>query len=526
MRWVRFLGLLVIVLMVMGPVLVTAETVFLEYSYSHNDEYPKKDPDPVMSSDDQRYHDFIANLPDRDDYEVGLYAEDPSWDIGHGFIKARIPPDGDLIGYGFYPVGGKERWYSPGGILGVDGKIGRDWEHAWNAKVVYKVNRSTFIEIMHKTRQWKKAWYTLGDNNCVSFVYEIAKIIGETGQQVPVPGADDYIDRPGNLATAIKRTHNSVVNSNSDKKWEMKPDSDGDLWVSAGPPTQKVRGNGDGIDVPAVPAVPEVSRTALETPDDLQKLINDRVGQVPADIQHMAENKRVLLTVTPDPAMQDKVGSQTLGIVFTGTRVSSIDASVDNPDYKVTAKDRALRQILDANDPVLSYRTAIARGDVQITPTGVGENALLSVGGIANKIGLLASPPPYLIKVGDQRDITLDGKPYSILRPKNIILLQEKDKPFATVINSDGITQGYSTAGTAQVIRLSTQQHSLASGVYGDTANDIRTSATSQFVVPQGIGVFSTPAKTSSVPYTVQGGANNAALITGGAGFSYGYGGW
>lgn len=452
--------------------------------------------DPVLDGNDEEFNNYVNNLPQSGEYEICIYADTEG--IGHGFIKIR-PPGGEFKGYGFGPNG-----WNP---FYTDGIIVDDTDHVWNSKICYFVNKDTYVKALQTIREWRNKTYTLQQTNCVAFVNAVVNATG-----IPAPSGGLGIPRPGALDENIRLRNNSVKNTNTDKSKEMVKDSSG-KWVPEPPENDSSQANQTAL-----------SKNSLCSPDDLQETINQQVGAIPAEIKSMIENKQVLLTIEYDQAQQQVAGrrSDTLGIVFQGTQVTKIDQTVDNPDIMVYAKVRTISDIFMTKDPMVTYRMGLARGDIRIVHSSTAQNILISGAGLLNKVGALISPSQYLIKTGEQRDIEIGRKPYVLSRPGNIILLQDKTQPYATVINSDGAPQGYTTPGTAQVIKISSKGHSPNSGVYMNPIPAIQRLALNRFSIPYGNLVARQASQATQ--YTMQGRASNAKLILGGVGFAYGYG--
>lgn len=446
----------------------------------------------VLYGNDEEFNNYVNNLPQSGEYEICIYADTEG--IGHGFIKIR-PPGGVLDGYGFGPNG-----WNP---FYTDGVILDDTKHVWNSKICYFVNKDTYVKALQTIRQWRNKTYTLLNTNCVAFVNAV---VNATGIPVPPTSVGPYT-----LHENIRVRNTSVKNTNTDKEKEMVKNSSGN-WVPEPPENDSSPANQTAL-----------SKNSLCSPDDLQETINQQVGAIPAEIKSMIENKQVLLTIEYDQAQWQVAGrhSDTLGMVFQGTQVTKIDQTVDNPDIMVYAKVRAINDIFMTKDPMVTYRMGLARGDIRIVHSSTAQNILISGAGLLNKVGALISPSQYLIKTGEQRDIKIGGKPYVLSRPGNIILLQDKTQPYATVINSDGAPQGYTTPGTAQVIKISSKGHSPNSGVYMNPIPAIQRLALNRFSIPYGNQVARQASQATQ--YTMQGRASNAKLILGGVGFAYGY---
>ncbi len=443
--------------------------------------------DPVIQATDKQFNDYLDGLPQTGDYEVCVYSDTEG--IGHGFIKVK-PPNGDWWGYGFAPLGNNP--------FCANGDIMDDTDHVWNHKICYNVTRDAYIKILKKTREWRKTSYYLLSRNCVAFVQEAAKAAGIT-----IPGGGvvgGVVPNPSNFDSNIKKDKASIENTNKDKSEEMVKDSSGN-WVPEEPKEEEK----------PKPEVKTAQNTLQCNPDALKDTVNQYAAVIPKPI---IENQRVLVNV--DTA---GLGQQTVGFVFQGTQVAQMELTVENPTVQVFMNDRTLSDIMVARDPLETYRVALARGDIRIKHSSPAQNLLLSGVGFFNKLGLLLQPPRYLISVGGHKDILIENKPYTLSRPGHTILLQGQDQPYATVINSNGVTRGYTTPGAARVITRSKRTHTQNSGVYSRPMPAIRQMASTGFTIPPGYARQATQAR----QYTMPGGANSKALLLGGAGLSYGF---
>ena len=509
-----FLYMALAMLVLMAFVLVPA--LADDYKYPDYD----RAPDPVVNNDDAKYDDFISNLPDGN-YVICVYADDPWVGVGHGFIKIWWPDGSYRVGYGFYPADEDHKTSGPGEM------VTRDNGHEWDYKHCQQVNRSTVIGVFNLTRAWRNKWYNLFTNNCCHYVNDVLNVTGSTITATGTTGT-----RPGVLGGNIKGTPGYVENTNEDKTAEMVYDPATGRWIPEpakradrkktlpiATPSPVGTPSGDVADVTGQTHVSSL----IESPDDIRNLVDRQFASVPADIQDMAADSKILIVIDdypPPPAGVAGPGN-TLALTFAGTELSAVDPTVAGPDYEVYIKNSAFNELFVAGDPVATYRTALARGDIRIESADAGEGLALAGAGLINKAALIFSPPPYLIGVGQQRDVVMNGRPYQLSRPKNIILLQEAGMPYTTVINSNGATQGYTSPGTTRVISVSQQYHTPVSGVYRVTPYELQQRAAEMFNVPAGYpqGTASDPAQ-----YTLAGGGGNAMLITGGAGFAAGYG--
>jgi hypothetical protein len=478
----------------------------------------KVNKDVVINENDRAFVRYVNDLPEGE-YQVWIYADDSGGIgtkefCGHGFIKVRRP-GGVLEGYGFYPSSGS-------GIMGIEGMIDNDTYHKWDYKVGYTVNKTTYVNVLWEVRYWRTYYYDLFLQNCVHFVNRVSSILNEAGYDAP-SGSGMTGTRPGVLADNIRDTPGSFKNLNADKTR--------DATLMKGPLGTWVPD--PSVYRPQSPAVPAAGESApgsgetsccplMESLDDLECGASQKVADVPEDIRKMAEDKPVLLMVDLEPGVRIRSGEtrDTLGVVIRDSRVS-MGQPVTNPGYNVYVKDRALKEIFEAKDPVALYRTALARGDIRIQPTAPGDMVLVGGAGLLNKVSLLFTPPPYMIRAGEEKELTLSGTSFTLFRPKNTILLQEKGSSSATVINSDGATQGFTTPGTARVITFSPLAHTPISGVYMHPVDEIRNKAQAGFLVPDDVRVV--PPTGGMIPCTLQGGADPAHLVAGGAGFTNGY---
>jgi hypothetical protein len=540
MRWRMIISLLVIAWVVFVPVIANEEVGMAGHTREKVTPTPQtlttpsfgaptgfgdlpdysRTKEPALVLNDDGFTQYLNDLP-LGEYILCFYADTTSR-TGHGFIKIRFP-NGVTHGFGFYP---SPTGFEPYRLF--DLKTGMidttDIRNEWTAKVCYKINKYQAQAVLSVVHAYRYAPYHLFTNNCVHFVNAVAK-----AADLPQISGTDTMTRPGNLYENIKQQPGSVENTNRNKKLEMTQDPSG-KWVQV--PPSKGTGIPDPVQVNEESKSPQPvqneigsarpSKNSIQTPQGLINTVNEKVGMLPSDLQKMIDNRRVLVVMTGekgDPQLSP------VGFTFRGTTLADVGSGVDNPDYRVSATARAVDSLFSAQDPVTTFRSALARGDVQIQPSAPGDMALIGGAGFLNKVSLLMSPSQYQLKVGQQKDVTISGTGYTLLRPKNIILLQKKDSNDATVINSAGATQGYTTAGTARVITLSTQDHSIASGVYTSPAEDIGGAAQGSFAVPDSFRPGTGPAITDPSAATLQGGADAAHLIAGGAGFLNGYGG-
>lgn len=487
-----------------------------------NYQYPDygKNPDPVLNNDDAKYNDFVTNLPDGN-YVICVYANDPWVGVGHGFIKIWWPDGTNRIGYGFYPADEDHKTSGPGEMGNKDNG------HEWQYKHCQQVNRSTVIHVFNVTRAWRNNWYNLFTQNCCHYVNDVMNVTGSSITASSYSGT-----RPGNLGSNIKSVPGYVENTNEDQTAEMVWDPATGKWIPE-PAKRADRRKTRPIAVPTPIGTPAadiapvtggtVIGSLIESPDDIQNLIDRQFASVPADIQDMAADSRILIVIDDYPAPPAGVAGagNTLALTFAGTELSAVDPTVAAPDYKVYIKNGVFNELFVAGDPVATYRTALGRGDIRIESADAGEGLVLAGAGMVNKAALILTPPPYLIAVGQERDVFMNGKPYQLSRPKNIILLQEAGMPYTTVINSNGATQGYTSPGTTRAISVSRKYHTPVSGVYRTTPYELQQRAAEMFNIPAGF-----PQGTASDPsqYMLAGGGGNALLVAGGAGFAAGYG--
>ena len=456
--------------------------------------------DPVIPTTDKQFNDYLDGLPQTGDYEVCVYSDTEG--IGHGFIKVK-PPNDDWRGYGFAPLDNNP--FCGNGII-LD-----DTDHVWNHKICYNVTRDAYIKILKKTRDWRTMDYYLLSKNCVAFVQEAAKAAGIT-----IPGGGvvrDVVPNPSNFDSNIKKDKASIENTNKDKSKEMVKDSSGN-WVPEEPKEEEK----------PKPEVKTAQNNLQCNPAGVMETLNQQVASIPPEVRSLVENQRVQITFDHDPTHHRYVdpaerGPETIGLLFQGTRIAQMEPTVENPTVRVFTNERTLEDILTARDPTETYRVALARGDIRIQHSSPAQNLLLKGVGFFNKLGLLLQPPRYLISVGGHKDILIENKPYTLSRPGHTILLQGQDQPYATVINSNGVTRGYTTPGAARVITLSKRPHTQNSGVYSRPMPTIRQMASTGFTIPPGYARQATQAR----QYTMPGGANSKALLLGGAGLSYGF---
>lgn len=509
MRPVVLILLLACVSVIVVPALAGWEELAVPPPLEENAVWMRPDysrsPEPALKAPDLEYMEYTRSLP-QGEYQICFYSDD-SLPIGHGFIKILFP-DGTMHGFGFYPPE-TGLW---GRFFNSPGKMERDNTHEWDWKICYKVNRSTAVTALDTARAWRFGTYHLFDSNCVHFVDHVAN---QTGLAVAPNGTPE---RPGTLATGISQLPGAIKNANKDKTREMVFDPMTGTWMREDEQraAARLRGKTARPDT-AGPGMPLIG-SRIETPDDLKNLVNGKVAAVPADLQKLAADKRVLLVVTGDGGERN-----TIGFTFLGTTVTGVEPGVEKPDYRVYATDQALTRIFAAEDPVTTYRTALGRGEIRIEPAAPADMALIGGSGFLNKASLLLTPSPFLIRKGEQKDLALNGKTYTLLRPMNI-LLQEKGSTDATVISSDGAAQGYTTTGIVRAITLSPQKHTTASGVYTRPATGIGDLAVAGFGLPDDQKIVTPSPAESAVLYTLQGGADPAHLVAGGAGFAYGYG--
>lgn len=461
---------------------------------------------------------YLNDLP-LGEYTLCFYVDTKSL-TGHGFIKLRFP-DGSTHGFGFYPSPGGKFIQEPFRLF--DNMAGfidpQDIKTNWTAKVCYKINKYQAQAVLSTVNAYRFAPYHLLTNNCIHFVNAVAK-----AADLPQISGTDTMTKPGNLYENIKKQPGSVENTNKDDQKEMAQDPTG-AWVpwngyNIPSPQQVQEKSASQQTVKNEIGTPGPAKKGIETPQGLMNSVNEKIGMLPADLQKMIDNRRVLVVMAGDKGDPQL---SPVGFTFRGSALADVEPGVDNPDYRVYATARAVDSLLSAQDPVATFRSALARGDIQIQPSAPGDMALIGGAGFLNKVSLLMSPSPYNLKVGQQKDVTIGGSISTLLRPKNIILLQKKDSNDATVVNSDGATQGYTTAGTVRVISLSPQDHSMASGVYTSPAADIRAGAQSGFAMPDSFRPGTGQAITDPSACTLQGGADAAHLIAGGAGFLHGY---
>jgi hypothetical protein len=434
---------------------------------------------PVLDLTDAAYNNWKNNLPPGNDYEICLYSDTEG--IGHGFIKFKAPND-KWRGVGFYP-----------GSLNVicgQGSMGDDTGHVWNHKRCYKGSREQFIRVLDKAREWRNKTYYLGWQNCISFVKDIIAVMGIPGIIVPIP-------TPGLLDDNLKM--GGVENTNRQKSGEMVLDASGN-WVPAGQTDNQTA------------AAP--TRAAACDPDVIRQTVNQNAASMPREVASLVRDQRVQFTVqTMD------LGTQQMGFVMQGTQVAQMTPTVDNPTVRVYTNDRTIQELFLAKDPLEAGRAALARGDIRIETNDPAQNAVLMGGGLLNRLGLLLQPPRYAIGVGQTRNVVINGQPSVLIRPRNVIMLHPVGSEDATVINTVGVTQGFSSLSAMRTISLSHQSHSPTSSVFTRPARLIITSAPSNFAPPP----FYARQAMQARQYTMAGGARSSALLAGGAGFAYGF---
>lgn len=175
--------------------------------------------------------------PENTDWVIGFYV-DEALPYGHAFIKIRKytdPPTRSMWreGWGWYPDGCVEAF------LPLKGYMGRDRGVAWNRKLCFRITNQQYKKIHKRIDDWKRSGtYHLFTCNCVTFVYDIAEVIGVSLHLNHLIRANKHsmgnthvalalaMHRPGNLHTELGKWAEHVDNTNADEKLEVRERED------------------------------------------------------------------------------------------------------------------------------------------------------------------------------------------------------------------------------------------------------------------------------------------------------------